>query len=516
MHHIADHHILPRCETSYSGLSFFDPAGVTGLRNPERGFRLESIFGMGTRQVPFQNPSLPKQILGLNYSENWQLLNFAYFDGWGITLSQHYCYLTEYSESMELPREVLSDVERSLAGLRGLGVKSVLRFAYETDIPPRRGPKLEILLSHMEQIRPILQRNIDVIYTLEVGFLGAWGEWHNIKEIAWNDYDAISQVLVKSLDILPPSRMISLRSPRYLQVLLKQPLLKGWAETISPDKAFDGSPRSRIGMHNDGFMVEKDETRCFQGPPQPGTLLFDWMLNDLLYTPSGGEMWWRMEGGKIDGREAILRLHQLHFDTLSIIHSFNLSQKNMENINRWQQETISEDWVKANNLPLSDQYFSGPGGQKIERTVFDYIRDHLGYRFEMRRANWPDQLVRGEKFALDAALVNRGFKGLINQRNAYIVFISSAGNVVHSEKLNCNPRQWLPGTREHRISHETSLSLPTGDYLVGLWLPDESLQLQKDSRYAIRFANRDFFWWQDIERQYGVNIFGRVILMESK
>ena len=65
--------------------------------------------------------------------------------------------------------------------LRELGKKAVLRFAYETAFMGRAGsgPTLEDVLRHMEQLKPFLAQNTDVIQVVQAGFIGAWGEWHS-------------------------------------------------------------------------------------------------------------------------------------------------------------------------------------------------------------------------------------------------------------------------------------------------------------------------------------------------
>ena len=87
-----------------------------------------------------------------------------------------------------------------------------------------------------------------------------------------------------------------------------------------------------------------------------------------------------------------------------------------------------------------------------------------------------------------------------------------------------DPRTWQPFepgdetyaplTHTIRANVTVPKDITPGWYLLGLWLPDAYPSLQKDSRYAIRVANRDAPWWTDANGAYGVNILGPVQIVE--
>ena len=45
----------------------------------------------------------------------------------------------------------------------------------------------------------------------------------------------------------------------------------------------------------------------------------------------------------------------------------------------------------------------------LKRNLFDYIRDHLGYRLELQEATFPINISTNGTFKLTAELINRGF-----------------------------------------------------------------------------------------------------------
>ena len=114
-------------------------------------------------------------------------------------------------------------------------------------------------------------------------------------------------------------------------------------------------------------------------------------------------------------------------------------------------------------------------------TEYDYIRDHLGYRFEVLAAAFPRSHPRVQSFPLSVRLVNRGFSALHNPRPVYFVFVNSAGAVALRSRIDAAPSEWHPfdigdpmyTPMVHTIDHTAAVNmLAAGLYSVGLSLPD--------------------------------------------
>lgn len=76
------------------------------------------------------------------------------------------------------------------------------------------------ILEHIEQLKPLLQQNSDVIAVLQHGFIGAWGEGY-YTDVFHTNYQATTQncmdraeVMAALLDALPTERMIQVRMPQ--------------------------------------------------------------------------------------------------------------------------------------------------------------------------------------------------------------------------------------------------------------------------------------------------------------
>jgi len=77
-------------------------------------------------------------------------------------------------DSEFIPEDILQKMDADFAAAREAGVKLIVRFCYTEDMKEPDAPK-NIVLAHIEQLKPVIQKNADVIYALQAGFIGTWG-----------------------------------------------------------------------------------------------------------------------------------------------------------------------------------------------------------------------------------------------------------------------------------------------------------------------------------------------------
>lgn len=181
----------------------------------------------------------------------------------------------------------------------------------------------------------------------------------------------------------------------------------------------------------------------------------------------------------------------------------------------WKKTMITEDSLRQHYMPVSDSYFQKQDGTKVKRNMFDYIRDHLGYRIELQSLQLPDKLQTGKENLLKLNLLNRGFATVFGEHPVYFVLIDDKGEVTEFP-TEANPLDWQPfqpgDTTYTPLTHSVDLSLQLqgavvpGKYKLGLWIPDGSERLKYNSRYAIRCANGNTVWAVSEDGKYGVNI----------
>ena len=134
---------------------------TTIFKNPERGFT-EELNGKVTVSSPYRIKN--------HISSNWGnsdkmtmpvvLYNFGNF------------------KSQDLPDAILNGFDEDMQVLRDMGLKCVLRFAYTERESDKVDATPDWVKRHLEQLKPHLAANEDVIYVLEAGFVGVWGEWY--------------------------------------------------------------------------------------------------------------------------------------------------------------------------------------------------------------------------------------------------------------------------------------------------------------------------------------------------
>lgn len=486
--------------------------GRMGLKNPERGFRTEMYFSLipgevagtcschskelkldGRSTVPvYQNIDVPgvhqlirgNRMDGVEFSHRqWRdELDFFAYDG--ISVMQSYCFLMKYDDGRDLPPEKLADIETFLLKVRESGVKILLRFAYELS-PLLTGPTGEVILKHLEQLRPLLHKYADVIYVLQCGFVGQFGEWHNSFHNLHEDAGFQKELIPAVVAALPANRKTMVRyQPIKQRIYGTKPL--------SEKEAFTGLPQARIGHFNDGFLAGRIHGGTFD---RADSLLayedeLEYIAQESKFLPQDGELFWRDLSGMALPNEAIMLLRRWHYDTLGFVHG----NKYFEGVDKysfdiWKRCPVDPMFLKNNDLPWSESYFQDEQGRHVWRSAYEYIRDHIGYRIELQSFEYEiTDRLRGK-----IRLINKGFSAPVNPRKVYLALGKERFD------LDCEIFRWY-SNEEQILSFD--LPLPeSGSYEVGLWLPDEAETIRDRSEYAIRCAN-------DLEFKDGVNWFG--------
>ena len=135
-------------------------AGTGEMRsNPERGFR-DELHGACTGEW---GPG--RQGFSDEDMDDMRTLN--------LTIAQVYCYLPN---STQLSTNDTLAIETTARQLRAVGAKALWRFAYDRTAGEFMYDAA-MIIGHMEQLHEVFNANMDVIYVLQAGWLGSWGEW---------------------------------------------------------------------------------------------------------------------------------------------------------------------------------------------------------------------------------------------------------------------------------------------------------------------------------------------------
>lgn len=403
--------------------------------NPERGFYYPYAFHFVNGQIP---EPLTASGMRVNRTVNRSLVLTEYF-------------LNDFVDQ-PLSQEVLALVETNMLALREGGCKCVLRFAYsdsdQTDAKPWDAPEA-VTLGHIEQLKPLFRKYGDVIYVLQAGFIGVWGEWYYTDNYNFNaqsaeEYAPRRRVVDALLDAMPKNRQVALRTPKHLMMCYG--LEKG--DSITLATAYDESDRSRLAGHNDCFLASGNDVGTFNNADERKL----WM-NDTRYMSMGGETCGVSSFCKC--ANSLSDMEKYHWSYLNIAYHQSV-------IKGWRDEDCYDD---------------------IER--------RLGYRFVLTEGHYTKEVKAGEPFKASFTLRNDGFAAPVNRRAAELVLTAADGAEVARFDLEEDPRFWFGGESRTVTSIFTAPeSLRTGQsYTLRLALPDEAETLRSNPLFSIRLAN---------------------------
>ena len=95
-----------------------------------------------------------------------------------------------------LSPEMLKDMDEKLDAYAGTGMRLLLRFTYNFGPigPGAMDAPIDVIAKHIDQVAPIVFHHRDLVFALEAGFIGTWGEWHDSTN--GNDLLAAHQVVL--------------------------------------------------------------------------------------------------------------------------------------------------------------------------------------------------------------------------------------------------------------------------------------------------------------------------------
>ncbi|MGO4770840.1 DUF4832 domain-containing protein [Flavobacterium sp. W22_SRS_FK3] len=388
--------------------------------NPERGF-------MHTWQVNSEGTAMTAASLNNLKKENVSLILRLY-------------YLEKF-KTTALSQAQLDLIKTDFSRLRDAGLKCVLRFAY-TDAQDGSDASVTVISGHLDQLKPILEENKDVIAFVQAGFVGAWGEWYYTTNQLTTPANK-KLILDKLLETFPKEIKIQVRTPK-----IKQDFV---ATTTAMDAkvGYGTTNPARLGFHNDCFMASVDDYGTYQNV----TIEKTYISNEALFVPTGGETC-----PPVDVPVA----------------SCSIAEKEM---------TLLK-WTYLN----LDYY--GPVLQEWRNNnCFTDFERKLGYRLALATSSVKKEVALNGTLEFNAVINNSGFAPVYNPKNAFLTFRATAGGTIYKKKLSFDVRKVVPRV-SYDLKESVSLSgIPAGTYELLLKIEDSSSKLSERPDYAIRLAN---------------------------
>lgn len=424
-------------EDDYSGLTELEYEEANDIiANPERGFFVHLEF--------FASQGLPS--LSASMLENQRLQ--------GRSLVYTIFYLDSFIESL-ISQEYLEALEGCFQTLRESGVKCVMRFAYNRSYASDAHPwdaTPEIVSRHIAQLKPLFQEYYDVIFCLEAGFIGTFGEWYYTDNFVFEprtseDFAARRKVVDQLLDALPQDRQVLVRYPKAKMTMY------GWAiaDSLTLATAHDGSAKSRIGHHNDCFLSSQNDVGTYGSNGER-----DYVYSESRYTIWGGETCSLQPYSDADRAIDMMEKHHMTYLNSSYHQSV---------ISKWRTEGI-----------------------------LGTITKRMGYRFVLDNAYITSEPVLGEPIRLVLKIRNDGFAAPQNPRDAQLVLRDKASGKERVIPVDSDPRFWFEDsvtTVDVRFDSPSD----TGEYDIFLNLPDPCETLHDNPDFSIRLSNKNV--WEE-------------------
>lgn len=397
--------------------------------NPERGFY--KFTSRGNAEGAFSPATL------------------AGFRANGFSLVFRIYYLSDYVES-PIAEAYLNRIRQDFQAIRNAGLKVVLRFAYtQRSSKPYGDAEPARVLQHIAQLKPILRENADVIALLQAGFVGAWGEWYytdhystsNPGNITPEDQQERQELIEALLDAMPLERLVEVRYVGYKKAIFGE-------EPTTFEEAFGNHPKSRVGHHNDCFVSSSNDVGTFKTEADRA-----YLAADSRYTSMGGETCaWYEPRSNCD--TAMSDMARYFWDYLNIDY-FG------QTINEW----------KNNGC-------------------FETMQRKMSYRFRLLDAAIQDSSKANGQFSLTLHLLNEGWSNPYNPRYPKLLLRNTTSEAVYYLKLNEDLRRFPLGEPfAFQIGAGLPEDIPNGRYEVLLHLPDPSITIHDDPRFAIRLGN---------------------------
>ena len=348
-------------------------------------------------------------------------------------------YLTDFM-SGSISSSYMQKIQECFDAIRSGGAKAIVRFAYRnTDAnwsSVDQEPKVDQTLKHVEQLKPVLSQNEDVLFALQAGFIGSWGEWYYTTY--FQSLQNRKKLVEALLEAVPSSRQIQLRTPTFKMKMYDITL----KDTLTAATAHDGSIASRLAGHNDCFGADKNDKGTFDSEVER-----TFWKEDTKYTIMGGET--------------------------CAVSDYCLCPATLKDLEDYH-------WTY-----LHDGYHQGVLARWKTDGCFDEIQARLGYRLVLKDVHY-DNISAGQKCKVTIRLFNKGFAAPMNPREAWLVWVTPDGTKEKS-LLGADPRTWQPGYNAVVSSFTPSTAKGT------LYLELSDPLLSDNPAYSMPFANKDVF-----------------------
>ena len=393
-----------------------------------------------------------------------------------LDISQFAAAYNEQGEDIELSEDMLNALDATFTNLENKHCSAIVRFAYDPNFAGTENvhePSIEMINRHQEQLGPVLSKHAECIVSVELGLFGKWGEMHSGDKCNQENYN---KTIDKWLEVLPDSIPISVRTPGHYA---------GWAGVdrakLDENVTVKGEDAYRVGIYNDGYLGSYNDLGTYANRD----VELSWIDNQAKHTLFGGEIVLNSNSGDVKNTAAYMEKEAF------ITHT---SYLNIE----WNYNVINA---------MKEEVYSGKDPLYAGMTGFEYIRNHLGYRYVVRDVRLTKETTAKENFGIEADIENVGFANIVKDKELILILKNDSNTYYFNTSdikadgesnpslnvtaVNDDPTAW--NLRE-KVTFKAVCDLPDdmelGDYKVYLRIADDG-ESEGLNGYPVRFANAD-------------------------
>ncbi len=300
----------------------------------------------------------------------------------------------------------------------------MIRFVYDWEgkgilSEPR---DITLILKHMSQLSPLLKEYTRSIYLLQGLFIGSWGEMHNSRYLSERHITRLARQLYECSG---ESTQIALRCPNFWRMIFKT------CQPLDRATAFTDIQKARFSLFNDGIMASETDFGTYGDARGRDSRSYSdkWVRKDELefqnqlcrYVSNGGEV--INECSYNDAQPAVEALKKMR---ISYLHS----QYDKKVLDKW----------KNTKAGVANALWK-------DKTAFEYIAAHLGYRFTLEDAGLSLAPDESGNLRVFARLSNTGFAPCYHKFDVKFVIRDAAFSKLEEYAVDTDTRMWMPNER---------------------------------------------------------------------
>lgn len=419
---------------------------IVTIHNPDQGFYSAACVQVGQETIADRSYII---------NDNYQIYHLR------MDISE-FSSVVNGNEDLPLTQTALKNIDDMLKVYKEKEKNVIIRFAYDKNFAGSKDqePSVEMMITHITQLCPILNKYIDTLTAIEVGMVGPWGEMHSSQVANSQTIPLLIEQFLSNTNDIP----ILVRTPKMIYDYLGITINDIDTTFIkSEDKAY------RLGLFNDGYLGSGSDLGTYTNREKE----VSWLSHQTEHLPFGGEV-------TIPGSS----LHDIE-TCLPEMYQINLSYLNYA----WNYEVVQDKWKNS-------YYTEECGNDNLYygQSAFTYIQNHLGYRLVLENSifNYSSSF---KDLNISLQIKNIGFGNLNRTKNLTLYFVNKENQIksVHVGKYN----------GENKIEISTSLDLANGEYNVYLSV---NTLIDNSPAYNIQFANN--LWNSEIS----ANLIGKITI----